>query len=248
MSALAPIAPGLWTDEAEPRLIGGRRADGPARERVGGRVHHVATHAPQSTQSPSPSEGASAACAPAAGASAWATANGDRGLALKAATELVHEMNKRRPLLFKKLPSAAEGIARALALSESAVKFHLRNLFRKLGVRRRAALLERRGTRPAPARDGKVVTSWNALAIEALVIAARVFERDEWLAAALTCAAASRCAGNVPGTPHHWPSSSAPSPPESKGTCRAGSHPPPRARFPRAARPSAPLARPCLRC
>ena len=28
MSALAPIAPGLWTDEAEPRLIGGRRADG----------------------------------------------------------------------------------------------------------------------------------------------------------------------------------------------------------------------------
>ncbi|HZG31637.1 MAG TPA: DNA-binding protein, partial [Sphingopyxis sp.] len=28
MSALAPIAPGLWTDETEPRLIGGRRADG----------------------------------------------------------------------------------------------------------------------------------------------------------------------------------------------------------------------------
>lgn len=29
MAALAPIAPGLWTDEAEPRLIGGRRkADG----------------------------------------------------------------------------------------------------------------------------------------------------------------------------------------------------------------------------
>ncbi len=28
MSALAPIAPGLWTDEAEPRPIGARRADG----------------------------------------------------------------------------------------------------------------------------------------------------------------------------------------------------------------------------
>lgn len=28
MSTLAPIAPGLWTDEAEPRLIGARRADG----------------------------------------------------------------------------------------------------------------------------------------------------------------------------------------------------------------------------
>ncbi|MBN8844422.1 MAG: OB-fold domain-containing protein [Sphingomonadales bacterium] len=28
MTMLAPIAPGLWTDEAEPRLIGGRRGDG----------------------------------------------------------------------------------------------------------------------------------------------------------------------------------------------------------------------------
>ncbi|MGB3845409.1 OB-fold domain-containing protein [Sphingopyxis sp. YF1] len=28
MSTLAPIAPGLWTDDPEPRLIGGRRADG----------------------------------------------------------------------------------------------------------------------------------------------------------------------------------------------------------------------------
>lgn len=28
MSKLAPIAPGLWTEEAQPRLIGGRRADG----------------------------------------------------------------------------------------------------------------------------------------------------------------------------------------------------------------------------
>ena len=27
MSALVPIAPGLWTDEAEPRLIGARRAN-----------------------------------------------------------------------------------------------------------------------------------------------------------------------------------------------------------------------------
>ena len=28
MSAPTPIAPGLWTDEAEPRLLGGRRSDG----------------------------------------------------------------------------------------------------------------------------------------------------------------------------------------------------------------------------
>ncbi len=57
----------------------------------------------------------------AAGASAWATANGDRALALKAATELVQEMNKRRPLLFKKLPSAADGIARALAAKDGPI-------------------------------------------------------------------------------------------------------------------------------
>lgn len=28
MTSLAPIAPGLWTDEAEPRLLGGRGPDG----------------------------------------------------------------------------------------------------------------------------------------------------------------------------------------------------------------------------
>jgi microcystin degradation protein MlrC len=61
-----------------------------------------------------PYQGYAYADSEAAGASAWATANGDRAVALKGATELVAEMNKRRPLLFKTLPTAADGIARGL--------------------------------------------------------------------------------------------------------------------------------------
>jgi len=61
-----------------------------------------------------PYQGYAYADSEAAGASAWATASGDREAARKGATELVAEMNKRRPLLFKTLPSAAEGIARGL--------------------------------------------------------------------------------------------------------------------------------------
>ena len=41
------------------------------------------------------------------------------------------------------LGNSNKAIARALAVSESAVKFHLRNLFRKLQVERRGELLER---------------------------------------------------------------------------------------------------------
>ncbi|MBM3534852.1 MAG: M81 family metallopeptidase, partial [Alphaproteobacteria bacterium] len=66
-----------------------------------------------------PYQGYAYADSEAAGASAWATADGDRALALKAASELVAEMNKRRPLLFKTLPTAAEGIARELAAKEA---------------------------------------------------------------------------------------------------------------------------------
>jgi microcystin degradation protein MlrC len=68
-----------------------------------------------------PYQGYAYADSEAAGASAWATANGDRALAQKAATELVQEMNKRRPLLFKPLPSAADGIARGLAAEQAPI-------------------------------------------------------------------------------------------------------------------------------
>jgi uncharacterized protein YyaL (SSP411 family) len=48
----------------------------------------------------------------------------------------------------------------------------------------RAKLLAHRETRTRPGRDDKVLTAWNAQAIEALARAARVFDRADWLAAA----------------------------------------------------------------
>ncbi len=50
-------------------------------------------------------------------------------------------------------------------------------------------LLTARGTRPQPARDDKVVASWNGLAITALVQAGVVFDRPDWVAAAGRAAA-----------------------------------------------------------
>ncbi|GGB46682.1 hypothetical protein GCM10011492_42230 [Flexivirga endophytica] len=52
----------------------------------------------------------------------------------------------------------------------------------------RAALLARRARRPQPARDDKVVTSWNGLAISALAEAAMILRETSWLDAAVTAA------------------------------------------------------------
>ncbi|GAA5042669.1 thioredoxin domain-containing protein [Nocardia callitridis] len=52
----------------------------------------------------------------------------------------------------------------------------------------RAGLREVRDRRPQPARDDKVVTAWNGMAIVALAEAGAVFQRDDWLAAAARCA------------------------------------------------------------
>jgi uncharacterized protein len=48
----------------------------------------------------------------------------------------------------------------------------------------RAKLFARRATRIAPGRDDKVLTAWNALLIEGIAKAGRIFERRDWLAAA----------------------------------------------------------------
>ena len=45
-------------------------------------------------------------------------------------------------------------------------------------------LFEARALRRRPGRDEKILTSWNALMIEGMVHAARIFERPEWLASA----------------------------------------------------------------
>ncbi|WP_235625502.1 thioredoxin domain-containing protein [Mycolicibacterium neworleansense] len=52
----------------------------------------------------------------------------------------------------------------------------------------RAALSAARASRPQPARDDKVVTAWNGLAITALAEASVALERPEYLSAALECA------------------------------------------------------------
>ena len=49
-----------------------------------------------------------------------------------------------------------------------------------LMAKQRANLLEARRRRVAPARDDKLLTDWNGLAIKALAFAGAVFERPEW--------------------------------------------------------------------
>ncbi len=48
----------------------------------------------------------------------------------------------------------------------------------------RAKLFAARKTRIHPGRDEKILTSWNALAIQAMAHAARIFDRPDWLASA----------------------------------------------------------------
>ncbi|HEY0265289.1 MAG TPA: hypothetical protein VGC16_00975, partial [Rhizomicrobium sp.] len=73
-----------------------------------------------------------------------------------------------------------------------------KNILRRLGnpapngeadevllAKQREMLLAARAKRPAPARDDTVMTDWNGLAIAALAKAGIVFERPEWISAAI---------------------------------------------------------------
>jgi uncharacterized protein len=77
--------------------------------------------------------------------------------------------------------TAAEGVPEELLCPFE----HGRSVIRGgLDPELRARLFEQREARPKPARDDKVVASWNGLLLAALAEAGRRLERDDWLAAA----------------------------------------------------------------
>lgn len=75
-----------------------------------------------------------------------------------------------------KRPATFEDEAKRLGLSEAAVAAKLESV--------RAKLLAARGLRPSPAKDDKVITSWNALGISAFAAAGAAFEAPKLVARA----------------------------------------------------------------
>jgi hypothetical protein len=73
-----------------------------------------------------------------------------------------------------------EGVARAMGIPLS----KLQELLRSAEGKMQAA----RGRRHRPARDGKILTDWNGLAIAALALGARVYRSKEFMAAARAAA------------------------------------------------------------
>ena len=78
------------------------------------------------------------------------------------------------------MPYPLAQVARSMSIDEPALRARLEDI--------RARLRKARGSRPAPERDGKVITAWNALAIRAFAEAGAALERPEFVAAARACA------------------------------------------------------------
>ncbi len=78
------------------------------------------------------------------------------------------------------MPYPLSQVARSMSLDEPALRARLEDI--------RTRLRTARASRPAPERDGKVITAWNALAIRAFAEAGAALERPDYVAVAATCA------------------------------------------------------------
>ena len=78
------------------------------------------------------------------------------------------------------MPYPLAQVARSLQLEEPALHARIEDM--------RARLLAARASRAAPARDGKVVTAWNALAVTAFAQCGAVLGRRDYVEVARTCA------------------------------------------------------------
>lgn len=107
---IRPVAAITHTGAILPSLFA-RTTDGPMAEV---KAIAAAIEAREGLLDLTPYAGYAYADSEAAGAAVWATADGDRACAARAAAELVGAINARRDALFRPIPKAAEGIARAL--------------------------------------------------------------------------------------------------------------------------------------
>jgi microcystin degradation protein MlrC len=114
---IRPVVAIAETGAILPSLFG-RTTDGPMAE-----VKEIAARieARDGLLDITPYAGYAYADSEAAGAKVWATADGDRDLAIRAASEVAGAIRARRDALFPPIPSAADGIARALAAAPGPV-------------------------------------------------------------------------------------------------------------------------------
>jgi uncharacterized protein YyaL (SSP411 family) len=78
------------------------------------------------------------------------------------------------------MPYPLTQVARSMSLDEAVLRARLEDI--------RVRLRTGRAMRPAPARDGKVITAWNGLAIAAFAEAGGALERPDYVDVARTCA------------------------------------------------------------